>query len=359
MSLRVLLAILATLILAGCKTVEPIVQNAPAAQTPSNVNVLAVLQPGTPFVNVGATNGVFEILPGGLPSQGFQLFFNAPYPASLRVMLDSDELPRFEAIPSGTDPAVTGYYRINNINPNQTPTAWRISVRPPNSKLGSLSYTVSVFNVSINPDFPVGSTQHESAPFVMMAAAQRIYVLTTMTTGDGDGRITSTPGNINCGIDCIAMPGQSTSYTLTATAAPGSTFAGWTSSCTAPSICDCPATNSRRSCTITLNGTAATATASFTRSGTPLSCPNPRELRGFKHVGQPSCASLAIDQHPSIALACDSNGHFCCESVSGANSPRCGGSGKREASADCRAFGITAGPPPSPPFDGCYSRVSP
>jgi hypothetical protein len=359
MSLRVLLAILPFLILAGCKTVEPIVQNAPAAQTPSNVNVLAVLQPGSPFVNVGATNGIFEILPGGLPSQGFQLFFNAPYPASLRVMLDSDELPRFEAITGGTNPAVTGYYRINNINPNQTPTAWRISVRPPNSKLASLSYTVSVFNVSINPNFPVGTAQHESAPFVMMAGAQKIYALTTMTTGDGNGRITSTPGNVNCGIDCIAMPGQSTTYTLTATAASGSTFAGWTSSCTPPSVCNCPATGSRLSCSITLNGTAATATALFTRSGTPLSCPSPRATEGFNFVGQPSCASFVIDQHPSIALACDNNGYFCCESVTGANSSRCGGSGKSEASADCRAFGNTVGPLQGPPFDGCYSRVSP
>jgi Divergent InlB B-repeat domain len=70
--------------------------------------------------------------------------------------------------------------------------------------------------------------------------------------GNGDGTVTG-PG-ISCGTDCEEVVTQSTGFTLTATPAASSYFAGWTGPCsgTAP-------------CTVTVApGTTVTVTASFT-----------------------------------------------------------------------------------------------
>ncbi len=58
--------------------------------------------------------------------------------------------------------------------------------------------------------------------------------------GAGTGTVTSLPAGINCGIDCTESYANSTSVTLTATAAPGSLFTGWygcTANPTTPQKC--------------------------------------------------------------------------------------------------------------------------
>src|SRR4249920_849505 len=80
-----------SMIFAGCT-------NQPAATTPSGKTVFAVLTAGGGWVNVGPTNGAFEILPGSLPSGGFQVGFDTIYPAKLRVSIDGVDLPKFDEI---------------------------------------------------------------------------------------------------------------------------------------------------------------------------------------------------------------------------------------------------------------------
>ncbi|MCC6136502.1 MAG: hypothetical protein IT491_14220, partial [Gammaproteobacteria bacterium] len=76
-------------------------------------------------------------------------------------------------------------------------------------------------------------------------------------TGSGTGTVISSPGGINCGADCQQSYAQDTVVTLTATAQPGSTFGGWSGSCTGTeTICQVLVT------------AAKTVTASFT--GPPL-----------------------------------------------------------------------------------------
>ena len=53
------------------------------------------------------------------------------------------------------------------------------------------------------------------------------YTLTVSRAGTGSGTVTSSPAGINCGSDCTEAYNSGTSVTLTATAASGSTFAGW------------------------------------------------------------------------------------------------------------------------------------
>jgi hypothetical protein len=61
--------------------------------------------------------------------------------------------------------------------------------------------------------------------------------LTITTSGTGSGTITSSPSGINCGSTCSASFSQGTVVTLTATAAPGSTFTGWGAPCSGTGQC--------------------------------------------------------------------------------------------------------------------------
>jgi hypothetical protein len=60
--------------------------------------------------------------------------------------------------------------------------------------------------------------------------------LTVSKTGSGAGSVTSNPGGISCGSTCSA-PFAAVPVTLTATAAAGSTFVGWSGSCSGSGTC--------------------------------------------------------------------------------------------------------------------------
>jgi uncharacterized repeat protein (TIGR02543 family) len=80
------------------------------------------------------------------------------------------------------------------------------------------------------------------------------YALTLYQTGVGLGTVASTPAGINCGAACVANFASGASVTLTATAAAGSTFAGWGGACT----------GTAPTCTVPLSA-ARIVTANFTR----------------------------------------------------------------------------------------------
>jgi hypothetical protein len=77
-------------------------------------------------------------------------------------------------------------------------------------------------------------------------------VVTAVKTGAGSGTVTSSPPGISCGSDCFeSFPSSTSSVTLTATPANGSTFSGWATGCSGTG-----------SCTVTGNS-AVTVTAAF------------------------------------------------------------------------------------------------
>ena len=76
------------------------------------------------------------------------------------------------------------------------------------------------------------------------------YALSVTKAGAGSGRVTG--GGIDCGAACSASFDSGTAVTLTATAANGSTFGGWSGACTGTGTC-----------TVTLTA-ARTVTATFT-----------------------------------------------------------------------------------------------
>ena len=61
--------------------------------------------------------------------------------------------------------------------------------------------------------------------------------LSVSRSGSGSGTVSSSPAGISCGADCSEPYPSGTSVTLTAVAASGSTFAGWSGACTGTGAC--------------------------------------------------------------------------------------------------------------------------
>src|SRR5262249_20356511 len=86
---------------------------------------------------------------------------------------------------------------------------------------------------------------------VTASLALQPVTFTVSKAGTGDGTITSTPPGIACGATCSSTFPGGTSVSLSANAAPGSTFANWSGGCSGSG-----------GCTVDLN-TANTVTATF------------------------------------------------------------------------------------------------
>jgi len=89
-------------------------------------------------------------------------------------------------------------------------------------------------------------------------------VLNLTVTGNGNGNVMSSPGGVSCGVACsqsVPFP-MGTKVTLTASAASGSTFTGWSGACVGTG-----------SCSVTMNGdqnvTANIITPTFSISASP------------------------------------------------------------------------------------------
>ena len=76
-----------------------------------------------------------------------------------------------------------------------------------------------------------------------------VRTLTIKLAGTGGGTVTSAPAGIDCGLDCTEQYGNNTVVGLTAIAAPGSTFIGWSGNadCSDASL----TMTANRSCTAT------------------------------------------------------------------------------------------------------------
>ncbi|HYJ41856.1 MAG TPA: cellulase family glycosylhydrolase, partial [Steroidobacteraceae bacterium] len=91
------------------------------------------------------------------------------------------------------------------------------------------------------------------------------FALGVTRAGTGTGTVTSSPSGINCGTSCTANYASGASVTLTAAAASGSTFAGWSGSCSGTGSCVLSMTASR----------SVTATFNTSGGGTGGTCANP------------------------------------------------------------------------------------
>jgi len=92
--------------------------------------------------------------------------------------------------------------------------------------------------------------------------------LSVSTTGNGAGTVTSVPAGINCGATCLSNYPGGTVVILNASAAAGSTFAGWSGGgCSGTGACDVTL-NADMTVTATFNTVPPTVTFSLTTFGT-------------------------------------------------------------------------------------------
>ncbi len=68
--------------------------------------------------------------------------------------------------------------------------------------------------------------------------ASNVQSLSVGLTGNGSGTVTSSPAGISCGATCVAGFPGGTAVVLTATASPGSSFAGWSGDCAGTGACN-------------------------------------------------------------------------------------------------------------------------
>jgi Divergent InlB B-repeat domain len=112
-----------------------------------------------------------------------------------------------------------------------------------------------------------------AAPMAVVATfTQGQYALTVTKSGTGSGTVTSTPAGIACGPACTASFGDTTSVTLAAAAAVGSTFAGWSGSgCSGVGGCTVSMTAGRQ---VTAAFNASSSTMTCTTVSGAASCTN-------------------------------------------------------------------------------------
>jgi hypothetical protein len=108
-------------------------------------------------------------------------------------------------------------------------------------------------------------TQARSVTATFNATATN-YTLSVSRTGSGSGTVTSNPAGINCGRTCSANYTSGTSVTLTASSASGSTFGGWSGSCSGTGTCTVSMAQAR-SVTASFNAAATNYNLSVSKTG--------------------------------------------------------------------------------------------
>lgn len=102
-----------------------------------------------------------------------------------------------------------------------------------------------------------GDNTASASTLVEEGAVEGSETVTVTRAGTGTGSVTSSPGGISCGSDCVGGFAPGTEVTLTATPASGSTFGGWGGACEGQT----------GECVLTAGG-ALEVTATFTKTPT-------------------------------------------------------------------------------------------
>ncbi|MBK6998574.1 MAG: DUF1566 domain-containing protein [Rhodoferax sp.] len=113
-----------------------------------------------------------------------------------------------------------------------------------------------------------GRTDNFAARLVRGGQSFGSFVLAVSKSGTGTGTVTGSAAGINCGSTCSSALTSGASVTLTAAPATGSTFSGWSGSCSGTGTCTVSMTAAQNvtatftnACTYALNANSATAAA--------------------------------------------------------------------------------------------------
>jgi hypothetical protein len=182
------------------------------------------------------------------------------------------------------------WFFCDDLGCSHIPGATAATYKPTSDAEGTQLY-VEVTAHDPDPSFDVPSTSALTAPVLAAPPPPpppppspppppvSAFTLTVTKAGSGTGTVTSSPAGIACGSTCAQAYPSGTTVTLSATAASGSKFAGWSGG-------GCSGTGT---CVVTMSATKV-ATATFTRLPKPCIVPKVKG-KGLK------AAERAIKSH--------------------------------------------------------------
>ncbi len=172
----------------------------------------------------------------------------------------------YQSVPSGS---FTGSFGIYTTGGNSGKTIWADSTQGP----GYLRVTVGPSQTTV--EFIRYNSTTIPETYTMAPNSTTTNTLTVNKPGTGTGTVTSSPAGIDCGATCSANFSSGTSVILTAAAATGSTFTGWSGEgCSGTGTCTVSMTAARTvTATFTINTYGLTVSRTGTGSGTVTSAP--------------------------------------------------------------------------------------
>ncbi|HJR01551.1 MAG TPA: PASTA domain-containing protein, partial [Methylomirabilota bacterium] len=97
--------------------------------------------------------------------------------------------------------------------------------------------TVGAHTYTVTATSKDGATATAQIAYTVVSQPAAPSTLTVTTAGTGSGSVSSSPAGIECGATCTHAFALGTQVTLSATAAAGSTFAGWSGACSGTGPC--------------------------------------------------------------------------------------------------------------------------
>jgi uncharacterized repeat protein (TIGR03803 family) len=142
--------------------------------------------------------------------------------------------------------------------------------------------------------------------FKLNPAGPATFPLTVAPAGTGSGTVTGNPPDIHCPSSCAAFYLPGTAVTLTATAAAGSTFSGWSGGCSGTGICNVTTGSAETVVFATFNldfslSASALTPGTVSPGGSSTSTVNVAAQSGFTGSVAHTCAVMPL---PPLAPTC-------------------------------------------------------
>jgi hypothetical protein len=99
------------------------------------------------------------------------------------------------------------------------------------------AYGVSAYSNEACGAAAVAAVSPTPTPAPTPTPTSSTYTITVTKSGSGDGTVTSNPTGLSCGSSCAVSYPSGALVTLTATAASGSRFVGWSGGCSGTGAC--------------------------------------------------------------------------------------------------------------------------